>query len=115
MKKFCIIPLAVALTLLISCGKQPTEEERKVEVDREVQQRLDAEHQTEDQQKLAQEKADLDAREKALAEKETAAASTRTVEPRARTERTERVSREIPEGRGSKSYDMFYTKLERNV
>jgi hypothetical protein len=113
MKKFCIIPLAVAVTLLISCGKQQTEEERRAEIDREIQQRLDTEHQAEDRQKLAQEKADLDAREKALAEKETAAASTPTREPRARTERTERVAREIPENRGSKSYDMFYTKLER--
>jgi hypothetical protein len=111
MKKF--IPLAVAVTLLISCGKQQTDEERKAEVDREVQQRLDAEHQAADQQKLAQDKADLDAREKALAEKESAAANVPAAEAPAPTERTEGVSREIPESRGPKSYDMFYTKLER--
>ena len=111
MKKF--IPLAMAVTLLISCGKQQTDEERKAEVDREVQQRLDAEHQAADQQKLAQDKADLDAREKALAEKESAAANTTAAEAPAPRERRESVSREIPESRGPKSYDMFYTKLER--
>ncbi|MEY2479614.1 MAG: hypothetical protein QOI04_541 [Verrucomicrobiota bacterium] len=109
MKKFCIIPMLVALTLLVSCGKQQTEEESRAEIDREVQQKLDAQHQVEDQQKLAQEKADLDAREKALAEKE----SSPVEESRSRTERTERVTREMPESRGSKSYDMFYTRLER--
>ena len=111
MKKF--IPLAVAVTLLISCGKQQTDEERKAEVDREVQQRLDAEHQAADQQKLAQDKTDLEAREKALAEKESAAANTPAPEAPAQADRTESVSREIPESRGPKSYDMFYTKLER--
>src|SRR5476649_2007446 len=111
MKKF--IPLAVAVTLLISCGKQQTDEERKAEVDREVQQRLDAEHQAADQQKLAQDKTDLEAREKALAEKESAAPNTPAPEAPAQADRTESVSREIPESRGPKSYDMFYTKLER--
>jgi hypothetical protein len=111
MKKF--ISLAVAVTLLISCGKQQTDEERKAEVDREVQQRLDAEHQAADQQKLAQDKADLDAREKTLAEKESATANAPAAEAPVSRERTEGVSREIPESRGPKSYDMFYTKLER--
>jgi hypothetical protein len=110
MKKFCILPVIVALAFFVSCQKQQTEEERRAEIDREVQQKLDAERQAQEKNQLAQRQADLEAREKALAEKEAAAQrkpETESPSP------TERIAREAPESRGAKSYDMFYTRLER--
>ena len=62
MKKFCTV--VAALAVLVSCQKQPSEEEKKAEVEKQVQERLAAEHQTQEQQRLAQQQADLAAREK---------------------------------------------------
>src|SRR6266566_7167069 len=76
MKKLFVFPAVVVLAGLISCQKQQTEAEKNAEVERQVQERLAAEHQAEQQQQLSQRQADLDAREKALAEKENAAAAT---------------------------------------
>src|SRR6266851_5518741 len=76
MKKVFVLPVLIAVAALISCEKQQTEAEKNAEVERQVQERLAAEHQTEQQQQLSQRQADLDAREKALAEKENAAATT---------------------------------------
>ena len=47
MNKLALIPVAIALTLFVSCGKQQTEAEKNAEVERQVQQRLEAEHQAE--------------------------------------------------------------------
>src|SRR5438034_11065380 len=73
MKKFFVFPAVIALAALVSCEKQQTEAEKNAEVERQVQERLAAEHQAEQQQQLQQRQTDLDAREKALAEKENAA------------------------------------------
>jgi hypothetical protein len=73
MKKFCILSLVAALAFFVSCQKQPSEEEKKAEVERLVQERLAAEHQADEKQRLAQQEANLVAREKALADKEAAA------------------------------------------
>jgi len=75
MKKFCILPLVAALALSVSCQKQPAEEERKAEVERQVQERLATERQADEKQRLAQQQAGLEAREMALATKEAAAAA----------------------------------------
>ena len=72
MKKFSILPLIAALAFFVSCQKQQTEEEKKAEVERQVQDRLAAERQADEKQRLAQQQADLEAREKALAEREAA-------------------------------------------
>lgn len=73
MKRLFLFPAVAALSLtFLSCGKQQSEAERNAEVDRQVQQRLDAEHQAAAQQKLDQRQADLDAREQAVAAKESA-------------------------------------------
>ena len=73
MKKFSLFPIAAAFALAVSCEKPLTEAEKNAQIEREVQQRLAAERQADDQQKLAQQQADLAAREQALADKEAAA------------------------------------------
>jgi len=111
MKRFFVISAVTAVAGLVSCQKQQTEAEKNAEIERQVQERLAAEHQTQQQQQLDQRQADLDAREKALADKENAA-------PPSRRERTEsksseprtRQSRESSIGLG---YSTFYNKLER--
>ena len=114
MKRFFIIPAVIALAALASCQKQQTEAEKNAEVERQVQERLAAEHQAEQQQQMSQREADFDAREKALAEKENAAAATPNSEQRVESESIESRSR-VRESRESAprgSYSMFYTKLE---
>ncbi|MEY2576178.1 MAG: hypothetical protein QOF80_1665 [Verrucomicrobiota bacterium] len=114
MKKFSVFPLIAALAFFVSCQKQQTEEERKAEVERQVQDRLAAERLDTEKQRLAQEQADVEAREKAVSDKE-AAANTVVAEPTAITatapgvrERTETRT----EKRSTASYGMFYQKLD---
>src|SRR6478672_12700746 len=76
MKQLFTISAVIAIAALASCQKQQTEAENNAEVERQVQERLAAEHQAEQQQQLSQRQADLDAREKGLAEKEKSAAAT---------------------------------------
>src|SRR6267143_2803281 len=82
MKKFYILCACLALAGFVSCQKQQTEEERKAEIDRQVEQRLAAERQAQQQQELTQREAELNAREKALAGMQNTAA-TQTPRPRA--------------------------------
>lgn len=119
MKKFCILPLVAALAFFVSCQKQQSEEEKKAEVERQVQERLAAERQADEKQRLAQQQADLEAREKALAAKEAVVSTTTTL-------RADPVAAETPleapataeetditsEARSSASYGTFYRKLE---
>src|SRR6266404_3748323 len=112
MKKFSILAAVIATAVFVSCQKQQTEDERNAEVERKVQERLAAEHQAEQQQQLEQRQAELDAREKVLAEKENA-----TPAPQTRTERTESEesrarAREPRERAISVGYSTFYNKLE---
>src|SRR5712692_9555211 len=87
MKKFFGLLIIVALSAFVSCQKQQSEAEKNAEIERQVQERLAAEHQAEQDKALAQRQAELDAREKALAEKENTAAATPTPGPeRAETE-----------------------------
>src|SRR5207248_9700533 len=94
MKKFFVFPAVIAIVALLSCQKQQTEAEKNAEVERQVQERLAAEH----QQQLSQRQADLDAREKALAEEENVAA-TPSPEQRVESESIESRSR-VLESRG---------------
>src|ERR1700730_7449941 len=107
MKKFCILCACLALAGFVSCQKQQTEEERKAEIDRQVEQRLAAERQAQEKEQLSQRQAELDAREKALAAKENATA---TPAVRERSTSTTRATRGVSEDEGS--YNIFYTKLE---
>ncbi len=115
MKNFCLIPLLAALAIFVSCQKQQTDEERKAEVERQVQDRLAAERADAEKKRLADERAALDAREKAIADRETAAvaintpASVREAPPAEEvTEPTETSTEE----RTTESYGMFYEKLD---
>jgi len=109
MKTLVASLIIVGLASFSSCQKQQTEDERKAEIDREVQARLAAERQTQQQQELEQRRADLDAREKALAEKEQTPNPTTQVESTPRPTPYE-VPR-APDPGSSGSYSMFYTKL----
>jgi hypothetical protein len=113
MKKLLLPVLFVALSLFISCGKQKTEAEKNAEVERQVQARLAAEHQAEEQQKLAQQQTDLDARKRALAEKETGGTPTPFAEsPSTPVQRTTQATRESFDETQGSSYATFYRKLE---
>src|SRR3989449_10509627 len=86
MRKFFVVPAVIAVATLVSCQKQQTEAEKNAEVERQVQERLAAEHQAEQQQQLTQRQADLEAREKALADKEKATGSAPARRERAESE-----------------------------
>jgi len=107
MKKFCTLFAIVVLAGLVSCQKQQTEEERKAEIDRQVEERLAAERQAQEKEQLAQRAADLDAREKALADQQNATA---TQTPVARLASSMGEPRESSEEGGD--YNIFYTKLD---
>jgi hypothetical protein len=110
MNKLSGLPLIISLAIFCSCQKQQTEEERKTEIERQVQERLAAERQAQTEQQLAQREADLDVREKALAEKQRAPESAPVVEasetplPFSQTD--------ISENEPTASYSTFYRKLE---
>ena len=111
MKKFSVFPLIAALAFFVSCQKQQTEEERKAEVERQVQDRLASERVEAEKQRLAQDQANLEAR----ADREAAGATTTPAEepaatapPTVVTERTEPRN----EKRSTASYGMFYQKLD---
>src|SRR2546426_5153601 len=108
MKTIFALFVAVALPIFSSCQKEQTEAERKAEIDREVQQQLDAEHQAQEKEQLAQRETELSAREKALAEKENAATTTQTAEREVRSARTEQRTTRIDEQRPTASYNTFY-------
>src|SRR5437764_1144791 len=111
MKKFFVFVALVAVTALVSCQKQQTEAEKNAEVERQVQERLAAEHQTEQEQQLSQRQADLDAREKTLAEKENEAAATPAAREQSGPEPVTR-ARPVSGARPASGYSTFYTKLE---
>jgi hypothetical protein len=110
MKKLFGLPVIVSLAIFCSCQKQQTEEERKTEIERQVQERLAAERQAQSEQQLAQRQAELDAREKELAEKQRAAESAPVVEA---SETPLRASRTDSSGNvATASYSTFYRNLE---
>lgn len=110
MRKFILIAVLALGTAFVCCQKQQTEEEKKAEVERQVQDRLSAEQQQRQAQELAQREADVRAREQVLKEKQEAeaAAPPQTVsEPQ-----TAPVTEAAPESRNESSYSTFYTRLE---
>ena len=99
--------LGAICAFFVSCEKPQSEADRDAQVQKEVQARLDAEHQAQEKDRLAQQQADLEAREKALAARETSTPAVATT--------TTRVTREresTSEERAPHSYDTFYRKLE---
>jgi hypothetical protein len=110
MKNLFALPVIISLAIFCSCQRQQTEEERKAEVERQVQERLAAERQAQSDQQLTQREAELDAREKALAEKQRAAEGAPVVEA---SETPLRASGADTSGNvATASYSTFYRKLE---
>jgi hypothetical protein len=114
MKTFSILAIWLALTALVSCQKPQSEEQKNAEIERQVQQRLAAEHQAqEQQQQLTQRAPDLDAREKALADKESAASTPEaTTTPRQVLTSIAHRMRDSSGKPATANYSTFYTKLE---
>jgi hypothetical protein len=110
MKKIFAFSLVIAFSIFSACQKQATDAERQAEIDREVQRRLESERQAQERQQLAQRQADVDAREKALAEKENAAA--RNPERATPSVRTEQRATRTEDRQATASYETFYTRLE---
>ena len=109
MKQIFLLPLLAVLGLCVSaCQKQQTEAERNAEIERQVQRRLDAEHQAEEQQKLAQRQAELDAREQALVAKENQSLATATPVATEPSSKRPATSSDTESG----SYSTFYRRLE---
>lgn len=114
MKKFFVLPLLLSLSIFASCEKQ-TDADRQAEVDRKVQEKLDAEHQAQQREDLARREGELSAREKGLAQSDTETApAAETPEPesrsgRSRDQRNARIDEQEPTG----SYNTFYTKLDQ--
>jgi hypothetical protein len=113
MKKAYLIVTLALCAAFVACQKQQTEEERRAEVEREVQQRLAAEQQQQQAQQLDQRQAELNAREQSLNENEKRAADARARETppseRGLTRETTTTTRDRePTG----SYSIFYNKLE---
>lgn len=108
-RNFLLALVAVFGLSLGACQKQPSDAERNAEIERQVQERLKAEHQAEEQTKLAQRQAELDAREKAAADREDQLAATAT--PSAPAAATPESSAEDNEAESS-SYATFYRKLD---
>ncbi len=123
MKNFFYLPAFIAVTLFCSCQKQQTDAERQAEVERQVQERVAAERQTQEQQRLTQGQVDLDQRLKDVESRNAAAAATaapvqRTqseAEPQrdraARPSVTHR-SREDSGEEAPANYSTFYNRLE---
>ncbi len=121
MKNVFHLSAVVALALLCSCGKNQTEAERNAEVERKVQERLAAEKQTQEQQRLTQAQMDLDQRLKDLETSRQNAAATpapaRETHSEPQRDRAPRSSapqrgRDELSGAPTASYSTFYTRLE---
>ncbi len=107
MKIFSWLILGAICAFSVSCEKPQSQADRDAQIQKEVQARLDAEHQAQEKDRLAQQQADLDAREKALATRETTTPAVATTTTRVTSERES-----TSEERAPQSYDTFYRKLE---
>src|SRR6476646_3259721 len=113
MKKFSVIALIAALAVFVSCEKQQTEEERKAEVERQVQDRLATERLNAEKERLAQQQAEIAQREKALADREATASKMVPAEEPVTAPTTSFTERSEPrtETQSTAAYGMFYEKL----
>src|SRR3954470_1830819 len=110
MKRISLIAAAVTLIGVWGCQKQETTETRDAQVEREVQSRLTAERQAQQQQQLAQREADLDAREKSMPPVQTGESAPVATAIPANTRRE--TDRRDSDRDSDNSYDLFYTRLE---
>jgi hypothetical protein len=115
MKRIFLLPLLAALGLSVgACQKRQSEAERNAEIERQVKQRLEAEHQDEEAKRLAQRQAELDAREQALAEteKQRTATSAPIATPSATPDPTDTTDSSVAPDSETGSYATFYRKLD---
>ncbi len=120
MKNVFRLPVLLAAALLCSCEKSQTDAEKNADVERRVQERLAAERQTQEQQRLTQGQIDLDQRLKDVEQRNdattsaTAVPETQSQPDRARASRppTARRTQEDSGSDEAASYSTFYTKLE---
>ena len=75
MKKLFALPVIVALAIFCACQKHPTEAEIQARIEQEVQRRLAAEHEAQEQE-AQRRRAEFTARRNALLEKRKAAGNT---------------------------------------
>lgn len=115
MKRLLCFSGFTAITLLFSCQKQQTDAERNAEVERKVQERLAAEHQAQEQEKLSQGQIDLNQRLKDL-EAAKANAATASAQQTTESDQDDRSdaasSRDESDNGATATYSTFYTKLE---
>ncbi|MEO5717760.1 MAG: DUF6600 domain-containing protein, partial [Chthoniobacterales bacterium] len=110
MKRTLLFPLLAALALGAgACQKQPTEAERNAEIERQVQERLHAERQTADREKMVERQAALEARINALAAAKKRPSATATPAPN---EPSSTPARKASSDEETGSYATFYRKLE---
>src|SRR5947209_2635617 len=106
-KKIFVLLAIVCLSGFSGCQKQQTEEERNAQIEREVQNRLATEQQKQKEQELDKREADIDAKQKDLADSQAAATQPQRPSTPARVRPEVNSTRERPA-----SYDVFYTRLE---
>jgi hypothetical protein len=111
-RNFLLSLLALLGLALGACQKEQTEAERKADIEREVQRRLAAERQTDEAQKLDNRQAELDAREKALAERENRPEPTVAPMAGATPAAPEAASAPATSNSENTSYATFYRKLD---
>jgi hypothetical protein len=75
MKNLFALPVIIALAIFCSCQKQPTEQEIQARIEQEVQRRLAAEHEAQEQERERR-RAEFTARRNALLERRGAATNT---------------------------------------
>ncbi len=111
MNRLLIFPL-LALVLVTACQKKETEAERQAEIERQVQQRLAADRQTQEQQRLSQGQVDLNQRVQGLENQQNEASAPSDQAGQA-AQVTDRSSyRDDDEGAVSADYETFYDRLE---
>ena len=113
MKKAFYLPALLAITLFCSCQKPQTEAEKNAEIERKVQERLTAEHQAQEQERLTQAQVDLDQRIKDLEnQKKAAPAPVRAAQAESENERAPRRMPDDSDNGANADYSTFYTRLE---
>lgn len=108
MRKAFLVAVLILAGSFSACRKQQTEQERRAEVEREVQQRLAAER----QQQLDQRQAELNAREQSLRENANKSVATQTRETAAPAESEAPEQTSAGDQQRTGSYSIFYSKLE---
>src|SRR4051794_31099561 len=111
MKSFSFLTAILLACVLAGCQKQQTEAERNAEIERQVQARLAAEKQAQDQQDLSARVANLEGQQKEGEEPQTQTDTTSTrSDDDQRSSASERREREPSGGRDDEEggYGMFY-------